>query len=256
MTEPVTVVSYGAGTNSTAMLTGMVARREPAPYAILLADTGGERPKAYEYVEMFSGWLTRQGYPPITIVKKVDLHGDVLTLEQNCLNKHMLPSIAYGYKTCSQKYKIQPQDKWCNNDPVLSAEWKAGRKVTKLIGYDADEPQRAKDYTSDKYNFRYPLLEWGWGREECVNAIAECQLPQPGKSSCFFCPNMGADEVRDLAKHNPDLMARALAMESNADLTTIKGLGRGQFSWRDLMRQGDLFDGWWAPRDQPCGCYD
>jgi hypothetical protein len=254
--SPITVVSYGGGTNSSALLIGMVTRGEPPPYAILFADTGGEHPSTYAYLRIFSDWLEGQGYPRITVVWKVTKEGHRLTLEENCLQKRMLPSEAYGYKSCSQKYKIQSQDKWCNNDPVLRGEWTAGRTVTKLIGFDADEPQRARSYDDAKYTYRYPLIEWTWGREECVQAIAVAGLPQPGKSSCFFCPNMKPREVRELQRNDPELFARALAMEANAELTSIKGLGM-DWSWRQLANQTLLFpEAHDRERTMPCGCYD
>ena len=253
----ITIASYGGGTNSTAMLIGMALNGEPAPHAILFADTGGERPETYEFVGIFSDWLEKQGYPAITVVKKVTQDGNVLTLEDDCLHGKRLPALAYGFKTCSQKYKIQPQDKWCNNDPTLKAEWKAGRKVQKLVGFDADEYHRAygKDYGDDKYTLRFPLIEWDWGRDECIEAIRECQLPLPGKSACFFCPNSKPEEIRQLGQTHPDLLTRALNMEQNADLTTIKGLGRGKFSWRDVVNQGDIFTGFFD-YELPCECFD
>ena len=63
------VVSYGAGTNSTAMVCEMVRRREPIA-AVVFADTGGERPETYAHLLEFSEWLTARGYPAITTVKK------------------------------------------------------------------------------------------------------------------------------------------------------------------------------------------
>lgn len=102
-----TVVSYGGGTNSTALLIGMVERGETPPHAILFADTGGEHPGTYAQVRLFSGWLQSRGYPRITVVWKVTREGERQTLEERCLDKKMLPSVAYGYKSCSQKYKIQ-----------------------------------------------------------------------------------------------------------------------------------------------------
>ncbi len=248
------VVSYGGGTNSTAMLVGM-RERGIVPDAILFADTGGEKPNTYDQIEVVQKWLSGIGFPAIEIVKKVDRNGDVLTLEQNCLNKNMLPSIAYGFKTCSQKYKIAPQDKWMNNWERAREEWKAGRQITKFIGFDADEPQRAdKDYSCKKYNSRHPLIEWGWGRDECKEAIERAGLPQPGKSSCFFCPNMRPSEIRELNAVYPELMKRAVEMEANADLTTIKGLGRGNFAWKDVIATDEMFP--FPGQEMPCGCYD
>ena len=47
---------------------------------------------------------------------------------------------------------------------------------------------------------------------------------------------------------------RALKIESNAELTTIKGLGR-RFAWSDLLRQTSMFNDMYEP-SMPCGCYD
>lgn len=249
----IVIVAFGGGTNSTAMLITMVLRGEPAPHAILFADTGGERPEIYEFIRIFSEWLVRHGYPPITVVRK---GGNGRTLEEDCLIKNMLPSIAYGYKSCSHKFKVEPQNKWSNNDPTCKAEWAAGRKVVKLIGYDADEPQRASIPEDKKYIYRYPLIEWDMGRDECVQAIRDCRLPLPGKSACFFCPNSKPDEICKLGEDHPNLLQRALQMEDNAHLTKIKGLGRGRFAWRDLVEGKIAVESLLFNQEMPCGCYD
>ncbi|WP_063802195.1 phosphoadenosine phosphosulfate reductase family protein [Burkholderia ubonensis] len=250
------VVAYGGGTDSTAMLIEMVRRRMPIDL-ILFADTGGEKPHTYRYVEMFSAWLASQGYPAIVTVRKVRATGEIHTLEENCLENNMLPSIAYGFKSCSIKFKTDPQDKYCNNWQPARDEWEAGRKVVKLIGYDADESHRAKIPEDAKYVYQYPLVEWVWGRDECVACILGAGLPLPGKSSCFFCPSSRKNEIIQLKRMYPDLATRAVAMESNAELTTVQGLGR-RFAWGDLLAadeaQTKLFPE--SPIDQSCGCYD
>jgi len=248
------VVSYGGGTNSTAMLIGL-HDRGIRPDAILFADTGGEKPATYAHINAMQKWLGKNDFPLITIVKKVDLNGDVLTLEENCLRKKMLPSVAYGFKTCSQKYKAQPQEKWSNNWKPAKDFWKEGKRITKVIGFDADEPQRAdKDYSCMKYAYWYPLLAWNWGRDECVQVIERAGLPQPGKSSCFYCPNARPSEIRELNALHPDLMARALAMEANAELTTLKGLGRGHYAWKAVIATDEMFS--YPSQEMPCDCYD
>ena len=248
------VVSNGLGTNSTALLVGL-KERGIRPDLILFADTGGERPHTYNHLKIMQQWLKRVGFPEITVVKKVDKNGDVLTLEDDCLNKNMLPSVAYGFKTCSQKYKIAPQDKFMNNYSPAKDFWKSGGVITKLIGFDADEPQRAeKDYSCNKYNCQHPLIEWNWGRDECKAAIERAGLPQAGKSSCFFCPNSKPSEIKELNAVYPELMYRCIKMERNAELTTIKGLGRGNFSWENLVKTDDMFP--YPDAEMPCGCYD
>lgn len=246
------ILSFGGGTNSTALLVEMRERGEPVDL-ILFADTGGERPETYAYIQIIGDWLESNGMPAITIVRK---GGNGETLEENCLRKKMLPSLAYGFKSCSQKYKIAPQEKFCNNHAPVRAIWKRGEQVTKLIGYDADESHRweGKNWDSPRYKYRAPLVEWNMGREECVQSIRRAGLPLPGKSSCFFCPASRKPEILDLAAKHPNLMQRALAMEGNAELTSVKGLGR-RFAWADVIKSAADEISLFTPAIS-CGCYD
>lgn len=103
------VVAFGGGVNSTAMLVEM-HKRGIKPNLILFADTGGERPETYTVVDSVSAWCVAHGMPPIVTVKKT-YQGKPETLEANCLRMNMLPSIAYGFKSCSMKFKTDPQNK-------------------------------------------------------------------------------------------------------------------------------------------------
>lgn len=250
------VASFGGGVNSTAMLIGMSERGERVDL-ILFADTGGEKPHTYRHVHDFSNWLLDHGMPGIVTVRRTNKEGLPRNLEQDCLDGKMLPSIAYGFKACSIKYKRDPQDKFCNNYQPCKDEWGSGRKVVKLIGYDMDEPHRARIPEDGKYTYRYPLIEWNWGRDECVEAIHKANAPRPGKSACFFCPSSKKQEIIFLRRQYPELADRAVAMEKNAELTTVKGLGRS-FAWGDLYAadaaQAKLFPE--TPIQQECACYE
>lgn len=54
------IVSFGGGTNSTAMIIGMYLHKIPIDL-ILFADTGGEQPHTYKFIEIFNGWLEKHG---------------------------------------------------------------------------------------------------------------------------------------------------------------------------------------------------
>jgi hypothetical protein len=84
------VVSYGAGTNSTAMLVGLHERGE-RPDLILFADTGGERPETYRHRGAVSDWCESVGFPRIVTVAEGQ------DLETDCLTRGALPGIAYGF---------------------------------------------------------------------------------------------------------------------------------------------------------------
>lgn len=246
------LVSFGGGTNSTAMLIGM-QERGIRPDIILFADTGGEKPHTYAHVKDMDKWLSSVGFPMLTVVKTVDKNGDVIDLYDECIRNNSLPSIAYGFKSCSEKFKTRPQNKFMNNYDPVKAHWKAGGKVKKFIGFDYGESHRVKDYSDNKYDVEFPLVEWKWDRNDCVEAIKRAGIPQPMKSACFFCPSSKASEIKELAVVYPDLMERCITMEKNAQLTQVKGLGRN-FAWSSLIATDDMFaDSYIEP---VCGCYD
>lgn len=172
MSEPI-LVSYGGGTNSTAMLIELTARAENVS-AILFADTGGERPETYDFVAMFSEWLVAHGQPEITIVRHVRRDGTFQSLEDECLEKKCLPSIAYGFKKCSGKFKLEPQDKWTNHWAMAREAWGRRERVTKLVGFGVDEQRRAdkgNTYQNEAWFARYAA-----GEPTRAIALSELQL--------------------------------------------------------------------------------
>lgn len=249
------VVAFGGGTDSTAMLIGL---RDAGlrPDRILFADTGGERDETYDFVGLVSAWCQKSFGVSIEWVHRTRRDQTRITLEGWSLEKAMLPSLAYGYKKCSQKFKIAPQDKALNHWPPAKACWKAGRRVLKYIGYEAGEERRVRPQESKdgKYFYQYPLIAWGWGREKCREVIRKEGFPQPGKSSCFFCPATKKAEILALSD---DHKKRAVELERRAapNLTKVKGLGR-YFSW------GEFLSGSCPLKDAsehlavPCDCYD
>ena len=68
---------------------------------------------------------------------------------------------------------------------------------------------------------------------------------------------MKKNEVKRLAKVFPELAERAIKIEENAELTSIKGLGRN-YAWKDLInadeQQESLFDE--SGIELICDCYD
>lgn len=248
------VASFGGGVNSTAMLVGLQERDESVDL-ILFSDTGGESPETYAWVEHFSKWLAGKGFPGITWVKSPNE-----TLEAMCLRLGVLPPIAFGFKTCSLRFKIEPQHKFLNNYQPAKDALSAGDKITKLIGFDAGEPHRVRESEDPKYINRYPLVEWQWTRDECIAALERNGLCVPPKSSCFFCPHFKPAEVIRLKTEHPDLYERALEIERRAmpRLTSVKGLGRTAFSWAEIGANDDAqmkLISIVVPQ-QPCECYD
>ena len=265
------VVSYGGGTDSTALLVE-AHNRGIRPDLILFADTGSEMPHTYAYLPIIGEWLARVGFPPIQVVRWARQTGEIRPLHVDCQMKNELPSAAYGMAGCTTKWKQQPLEKAVAENREVFYNVIFGGVVERWLGYDATEGSRVANISTKPppYKWRAPLYEWDIARADCREIIKAAGLPQPGKSSCFICPNMRGHEVDKLAVEYPDLMEKALAIEDNAVRLTIEtpdmlrqGLGRGTkgmrwSEWLKRPKQMDIFNR--EPEDDgesmPCGCHD
>lgn len=106
--QPV-VVCWGGGTDSTAMILEMITREEPIDL-ILIADTGDEHPRFYAFVPMFMTWLKARGIP-VELVryqpKNFKNWPPYQSLGENCITNQTLPSIAFGFSSCSLGLPIE-----------------------------------------------------------------------------------------------------------------------------------------------------
>lgn len=242
-----TVVSFGGGVNSTALVLEMVRRGEPFDAAIFV-DLQAERPAVYENIGRISEWLEQRGAPAITVLKSPPqtCGNDVAeSLEQECMMRRSLPGLAYGYRSCSVKWKVRPFYKYLDQIGASDA--------TVCIGFDASEWHRAE--RNNYQNKRFPLIEWDIDRDECRKIIRNAGLPEPEKSSCFFCPATRLPEILSLRCKHPNLFSRAVAIERNAELVTVKGLGR-RFSWEWAAEREENQLDLTLGIETPCSCLD
>lgn len=254
------VLTYGGGTNSSAILVELIKRGYEPPAAIVFADTGAEMPHTYAHIKIMSEYAAQSGFPRITIIRSHQ-KSKAGGLYEMSLRSRMLPAAAYGDKACSVQFKIEPVDLFASLLFGHESEY------TSIIGYDLDEIGRADSGArkNDKpfKKLWFPLIEWEMGRDECVQSLVEAGLPPAGKSSCFMCPNMRPHEIKKLAAAYPELMVRAIALEDAAaerrqedgKQSGIYGLGR-TWRWKDLIATDDMFGFTDLNRDAPCGCYD
>jgi hypothetical protein len=181
------------------------------------------------------------------------------TLEGNCLSNETLPSEAFNLGSCSCKWKHEPMDRFLHGykrpkKPGWLERNDFGKPI-KLIGYDATETKSGKrakwaKVSDDGVAFlKFPLVEWGWSREDCIREIAAEGLPVPMKSACFFCPNQKPCELRYMADKHPELFLRALRIEEVARRGR-HGLRKVDGLWsRDRAKEGT--ESWtkWAKRE-------
>ncbi|WP_318153205.1 hypothetical protein [Sphingopyxis sp. GC21] len=225
------IVAWGAGVDSTAMIIEMDARGERID--MVLRARMPERPETEAFIPIFEAWMYDRGIPHETVCytpKRFKHWPPYSDLLENCLTNGTLPSIAFGRGVCSSKWKVGPQDAWTKAWPPAQRAWARGQKVVRLIGYDCSvrDSQRyahRQGQISDLFEYRYPLREWGWSREDCELRIAKAGLPRVVASSCWFCTGMTCNEVRMLPRAHLRLI---VLMEARAKprLRTCEGLWR------------------------------
>lgn len=226
-------VAYGGGVDSTAMLVGL-AQRDIRPDLILFADTGSEKQETYDFLPLMQAWLKKVGFPPIVTVRYMAKNfknwPPYYTLTDNVLTNGTLPGISMGPASYSLKWKQAPQHAsikaW---QPAIDA-WRAGLQVIKLIGFDNSPRDRRRTYSANPkdrhlYDYRAPLQEWGWDRDECKKQIEAAGLPVPPKSACFFCLST---KTWELDQYPANLLRKIVQIEARANprLRTCEGLWR------------------------------
>lgn len=266
--RPALMVADGMGVDSTAMLINL-HRLGIRPDAILHADTGDEHPLTQAYRTVRSEWLASVGFPELTIVRRTPsvpgkrrdgTYGESYsTLGENCIANRTLPSLAFGFKACSVKWKIEPQNKWTKKWEPARRTWGHGQRVVKLIGYDngPQDSRRAHELGNDgEYTYLYPLREWGWDRERCVDEIKKAGVQVPRKSACVFCPASKPHEIAEIVRDYPEIADYIVELEDNArpNLQSIEGLWRKTVKgWRagSVAKPGSMAEFIRTIRDNP-----
>jgi hypothetical protein len=263
-------VSFGAGLNSTALL-WIMYERGIRPDVVLFADTGGEMPRTYDHAHAVQEWAGMVGWR-FEWISRTEYHGakwegvdgkKAETLEEECLQRGEMPSIAYGSAGCSGNWKRRPMDRFLKQWPEAIRAWENGAKVQRWIGIDADEAHRSAHLVPDRrFSYHRPLVDWDIGRPECHQAVERSPFGVVGKSACFFCPATKKGAILALREEHPELLERALAIEgaSQEYNHTAKGLGR-RWSWAQFLAAEDAqsklpFMDFQDPPSMPCGCAD
>jgi len=211
-------VSLGAGVQSTVMLlmadVGLIA---PRPAAAVFADTHWEPEAVYRRLD----WLESVCSIPI---HRVDNGRDLYADTWDATGRHGRPFThiptfieggGMGKRQCTENYKIEPI--------ARHVRYLIGRKAgssaplpraVQWLGISVDEAHRMKDSRRRWMPSRWPLIELGMRRSDCVAWFEE---RYPGqelvKSSCVGCPYHSNAQWLELARQNPADMERAIALD-------------------------------------------
>jgi hypothetical protein len=207
-----TVISYGGGIQSTALVVLAMRERWPIDEIVHVDLLDAESPATREYVARFREWLQREYRRDITVVER-DLYGDMLARPgftpvpwRGKRREFMLK------RQCTREYKVQPLQRYLYDRYP-------GERIGLMLGISVDEYHRIRDSSAARIEHVYPLVDRRLTRWQCREIVERAGLAAPSKSSCWFCPYRSVRSQWALVQRYPDLagMARALEDRINAE---------------------------------------
>lgn len=223
MTEPIHIISLGAGVQSSTMaLMAAAGEITPMPLAAIFADTGDEPAAVYKWLD----WLEKQLPYPVHRVSKGRL-SDLVTRVRiskngNAYSKPGIPAFMRGaengmmQRQCTLTLKVEP---------VRSIAKKiAGRKtpINMWLGISMDELRRMKPSRDKRITNTYPLIDKRMSRSDCLTWMAAKGYPTPPRSACVYCPYHNDHEWKRIRDESPSEFAGACAFEKRLQATYAK----------------------------------
>jgi 3'-phosphoadenosine 5'-phosphosulfate sulfotransferase (PAPS reductase)/FAD synthetase len=210
--EPMHVVSFSGGKDSTAMLVRMLELKMPVD-RMVFAETFWEFDAMYEFHRTFYAWMD-VNYPEVEkIVVKTKatwdqwFHGKVTRGKA----KGMTRGWPLSYFPCwwSREAKFKPLDKACEG-------------AIRYIGYAADEKRRLAgiSMTSADSGYTSPLAEWGWAENDCLDYLESkglaVQLHRDfNRTGCFHCPKQPFDSLMTMCEKYPNEWRRLKELDAS-----------------------------------------
>lgn len=222
MTEPIHIISLGAGVQSSTMaLMAAAGEITPMPKCAIFADTQDEPDSVYKWLD----WLEKHLPFPVHRVTAGRLSTAALKMKTTAdgrkFTKTDIPffTLSAGnqigkipQRRCTQDYKIHPIRKAVRE----IAQIKRGQKhvsVTQWIGISLDEIMRMKESREAWQENRWPLIEVRMSRQDCLRWMTSNGFPEPPRSSCVYCPFHNDAEWRRLKTLEPDQFEKAVIFE-------------------------------------------
>lgn len=181
-----TVLSLGAGVQSTTVLM-MAAHGELAGLdAAIFADTGWEPQEVYDHLEWLKEKSENAGIP-VHVVSAGSIYEDSLETEVS------MPVFVDGTsgrggmvrRQCTKRYKIDPIRKQILD--LIGRDWHHNI-VDQWMGISWDEIERISESQNSWLRFRYPLVDARMTRQDCLDWMREKGYPEPPRSACVGCP--------------------------------------------------------------------
>lgn len=212
-----TVLSFGAGVQSTAIVEMCIHGYLDKPDLIVFSDTGWEPPNVYEHLKYIERRITDSGMQFCVVSG-----GTIKDLRQATGMPVFLlgkdGSKGMSRRTCTSKLKIEPVEREVKRRVPAIKQWKPGQPpvVDMWIGISEDERHRAKVSPHGWKINSYPLLDAfsrPLTRDDCHDFFAKHGLPSAPRSACICCPYRTDAGWKEIAQRYPEEMEKVAELE-------------------------------------------
>lgn len=212
-----TVISLGAGVQSSALaLMAAHGLIKPMPDCAIFADTRSEPDAVYEWL----AWLEASLPFPVYRVSAGSLRGQILDGMAGIGRIDGRPPffVAPGgmlNRQCTSDFEIDPIQRKVGEliGHKPGSRWPLSAVVEQWIGISTDEVQRAKPSRLSAIRHRFPLVEAGFSRSDCLAWFDSLLIPRPPRSACTFCPYHDDAYWRDLKRNDFESFAGAVLID-------------------------------------------
>jgi hypothetical protein len=190
MTEPLRVLSLGAGVQSSTVLLLSCVGELPKLDAAIFADTQWEPAAVYRHLDWLEAEAARHGIPVYRVTAG--------NLREQALSERRYPGgttatalplftqtqgkVGMLPRQCTRNFKVRPIRKKLR-------ELSGGSPVEQWIGISRDEASRMRDSDVQWVTHRYPLVfDRPMRRADCLIWLKRAGYPEPPKSACVACP--------------------------------------------------------------------
>ena len=221
-----TVISLGGGVQSSVMaLLASEGAFDRIPDCAIFADTGWEPPSIYEHTDWLSGQI---GFPLHVVDNGRSLREDTRALTNHSGSQNYVDIPVYlkgrdgqadgiGRRQCTTNYKVRPVRSMIRELLGVGKGKRvpAGTTVELWLGISTDEAGRMKDSRDRWMRNRYPLIEAGMSRRDCMEWW-EARYDRPlERSACVACPYQSRRRWVETMHRWPDLFAEAVEIDAS-----------------------------------------
>ena len=225
-THSLTVISLGGGVQSSVMaLMASQGAFDAIPDCAIFADTHWEPPSLYTHLD----WLAeRLGFPVYVVDNGRSLREDAKALTNHSGNRNFLDLPVYlkgrdgegdgmGRRQCTEHYKIAPVRRKMRELLGLSKGQRVptGTAVELWLGISTDEAIRMRPSRDGWIRNRYPLIEAGMSRRDCMEWWKARYNRPLERSACIGCPYQSRQRWVETKRRWLELFAEAVDIDAN-----------------------------------------